>query len=103
MKSNTNTPYHHPDFRTLRSSLDPGFPDNYPYSQYVNNKGELVFTPWRDSVDGHQRKKETSKERVIFVFGLYGEEDFVVFFMCLHGFFHSDRIYLSVIDVFSML
>ena len=52
---------------------------------------------------GTEEKKETSKERVIFVFGLYGEEDFVAFFMCLRGFFHSDRLYLSVIDVFSML
>jgi len=49
VKSNTNRPYHHPDFRTLRPYLDPGFPDNYPYSQYINNEGELVFTPWRDS------------------------------------------------------
>ena len=27
---------------------------------------------------------------------------FVVFLMCLHGFLHIDRIYLSVIVVFSM-
>ena len=49
MKSNNDKPYHHPDFHNLRPYLDPGFPNNYPYSQYVNNEGELVFTPWRDS------------------------------------------------------
>ncbi len=49
VKSNNDKPYHHSDFHNLRPYLDPGFPNNYPYSQYVNNKGELVFTPWRDS------------------------------------------------------
>ncbi len=49
VKSNTERPYHHPDFQNLRPYLDPCFPNNDPYSQYVNNKGELVFTPWRDS------------------------------------------------------
>ena len=68
VKSNTNRPYHHPDFRTLRPYLDPGFPDNYPYSQYINNEGELVFTPWRDSVDGHQRKKRDQQRKGDFCF-----------------------------------
>jgi hypothetical protein len=33
----------------LRPYLDSGFPNNYQYSQYVNNEEELVFTPWRDT------------------------------------------------------
>ena len=35
----------------MRPYLEPNFPNNYPYSQYVNHEGKLVDRPWRDSED----------------------------------------------------
>ncbi len=35
----------------MRPYLEPNFPNDYPYSQCVNNNGELVYRPWKDSED----------------------------------------------------
>ena len=50
-KSITYRPFNEPEFHNMRPYLEPNFPHDYPFSQSVNNEGELVYTPWRDSED----------------------------------------------------
>jgi hypothetical protein len=47
--SNIMRPYNDPNFRNIKHYLQPGFPNEYPYSQYINYEGDLVHTPWRES------------------------------------------------------
>ena len=51
----------------MRPYLEPYFPNDYPYSQYVNHEGELVYRPWRDSEDtrGYCRSQYADEEQVV--------------------------------------
>ena len=33
----------HPEFKNIRSYLYPSFPNDYPFSQYINNEVELQY------------------------------------------------------------
>ncbi len=36
-------PYNHPKIKTIRPHLNPSFPNDYPFNQYINYEGELQY------------------------------------------------------------
>jgi len=67
LKGVTYRPYNEPEFLNMRPYLEANFPNDYPYSQYVNHKGELVYTPGRESEDprGNCRSQYTDENEVV--------------------------------------